>query len=81
VRGDVLLAGVAAGAFTDLDQACRAALRPEARFEPDRATAPAYEAAYRRYIELFDTIRPLFRWAERPPLGSEETPSPGPFQR
>jgi xylulokinase len=81
VRGDVLLAGVAAGAFTDLDQACRAALHPEARFEPDPATASAYEAAYRRYIELFDTIRPLFRWAERPPLGSEETPTPGPSER
>jgi sugar (pentulose or hexulose) kinase len=79
VRGDVMLAGVASGAFSDLDQACKAALRPEARFEPDIETRSAYEVAYRRYIELFDTVRSLFRWAEEPLALSEGTNQPAPL--
>jgi xylulokinase len=59
-----MLAGVASGAFADLEEACRLAVRPRDRFEPDPATRPAYEDAYRRYIELFDAVRPLFRRAD-----------------
>ncbi len=62
IRGDAMLAGVASGAFADLDEACRLAVRPRALFEPDAATHAAYETAYRRYIDLFETVRPLFRW-------------------
>jgi xylulokinase len=80
VRGDVMLAGVASGAFSDLDQARRAALRAEARFEPDLAMRSVYEVAYRHYIELFDTIRPLFRWAERPLSVSEGHQPAGPSE-
>ncbi|MHB8323944.1 MAG: xylulokinase [Candidatus Dormibacteria bacterium] len=64
VRGDAMLAGLAAGAFTDLAQACDAAIRPRARFEPDAHTGGLYEAAYHRYVDLFEAVRPLFRWPE-----------------
>jgi len=71
VRGDAMLAGVASGSFRDLGEACGAAVRSEARYEPCLETHAAYEAAYRLYIELFDSLRSLFRWAE-PPLAAPE---------
>jgi xylulokinase len=74
VRGDAMLAGVASGSFGDLGQACSAAVRPEARYQPDLETHPAYETTYRRYIQLFDSLRSLFQWAE-PPLPVPEGPS------
>jgi len=60
VRGDAMLAGVASGAFANLEQARDAMVQPAARFDPDGDTRQAYEVAYRRYIDLFDTVRPLF---------------------
>jgi xylulokinase len=60
VRGDAMLAGVASGAFGDLGEACVAMVQPASRFEPDQATRAVYEVAYRRYIDLFETVRPLF---------------------
>ena len=78
VRGDALLAGVSSGAFRDLNQACQAALRFEARFEPDATTRSAYETAYTRYIQLFDTVRPLFLWADEPVAATDDTNQPAP---
>jgi xylulokinase len=60
VRGDAMLAGVAVGAFADLDEAGEAMIRPRGRFLPDAATLPAYEQAYRRYVDVFDALRPVF---------------------
>jgi len=73
VRGDALLAGVSSGAFHDLNQACQAALRISARFEPDPTTRSAYETAYARYVQLFETVRPLFRWADEPVTAADDT--------
>lgn len=67
LRGDAILAGVASGAFGSLDEACRLAVRPLDRFEPDAATSATYEDSYRRYLQLFDAVRPLFRWPGEPP--------------
>ncbi len=64
LRGDALLAGVAAGVFHDLDEACRVAVHPRDRFEPEAATRQVYEKAYQMYRDLFDAVRPLFRWPE-----------------
>lgn len=64
VRGDAMLAGVATGTFASLTEACEAAVRPDARFEPDAGSAAAYEAAYQRYIDLFEAVRALFNWPE-----------------
>jgi xylulokinase len=60
IRGDAMLAGVAVGAFADLDQACQAMVRELERFLPDPRTASIYEAGYRRYVELFEALRPAF---------------------
>ena len=78
VRGDALLAGVSSGAFRDLSQACQATLRFAARFEPDATTRSAYETAYMRYIQLFDTVRPLFRWADESVAATDDTNQPAP---
>ncbi len=63
VRGDAMLAGVAIGAFTDLAAAGAALVVPDARYEPNPTTRPAYDDAYGRYVRLFDALRPEFERA------------------
>jgi xylulokinase len=60
IRGDAMLAGVACGAFTDLDEAGRAMVAVKRRYEPDPATRRVYNEAYATYIDLFDALRPVF---------------------
>ncbi len=60
IRGDAMLAGVATGAFRDLEEGARAMIAVHERFEPDPATRGAYEAAYGTYRELFEALRPVF---------------------
>jgi len=60
VRGDAMLAGVAAGVFPDLAAAGSAMVTIADRYEPDAATRAVYDDAYGRYIGLFDALRPLF---------------------
>ncbi len=67
VRGDAMLAGVAAGAFPDLAAACASMVKTQARYEPDAATRTAYDDAYGRYLRLFDALRPIFRSAGQAP--------------
>jgi len=62
IRGDAMLAGVAAGVFRDLDEAGRTMITTSRRYAPDPATRAAYDEAYGRYVELFETLRPLFGW-------------------
>lgn len=72
VRGDAMLAGVAAGVFADLDDACRAAVWVKAQLEPDPTTRLVYDTAYRRYIDLFEAVRPLFRRSESLAAGQDD---------
>ena len=60
IRGNAMLAGVAAGVFADLDEACAAMVVPNRRFEPAPSARATYDAGYQRYLELFDTLRPSF---------------------
>ncbi len=60
IRGDAMLAGVAVGAFADLDEASTAMVRTGSRFVPDPALQAIYETGYRRYLDLFEALRPLF---------------------
>ncbi len=60
IRGDAMLAGVAAGLFPDLDAAGRAMVADRRRYVPEPATMAIYERGYARYIELFEALRPLF---------------------
>jgi xylulokinase len=67
VRGDAMLAGVASGAFPDLAAAGATMVRIERRYEPDPTTRAAYDAAYDRYVRLFDALRPMFSDRPTPP--------------
>jgi sugar (pentulose or hexulose) kinase len=68
VRGDAMLAGVAAGLFGSLEEARAAMVVARDTFAPDPGRYAAYDAAYRRYLELFEALRPTY---ERPvPAGS-----------
>ncbi len=60
IRGDAMLAGVAAGVFRDLDEAARAMVSVGERYQPDPTTRAAYEAAYSTYRDLFEALRPVF---------------------
>jgi xylulokinase len=60
IRGDAMLAAVASGAFRDLEEAGRAMIVRRDTFLPDATTRTAYDGAYRRYVQLFDALRPLF---------------------
>ena len=66
VRGDAMIAGVAAGVFADLTAACAAMVVFKDRYEPDPATRTAYDDAYGRYVRLFDALRPVFTTAGPP---------------
>ncbi len=60
--GAAMLAGVGAGTFRDLDEAVdRLTVLEPAMYEPDRATAAAYDDAYGRYRRLFDAMEPAAR--------------------
>jgi xylulokinase len=60
IRGDAMLAAVAAGLFADLDEAARSMVARRAVFEPDPLAAATYDGAYRRYLALFEALRPAF---------------------
>jgi sugar (pentulose or hexulose) kinase len=60
IRGGAMLAGVATGAFADLEEACAAMVTPRKRYLPDPEAQAIYEIGYRRYRELFDALRPAF---------------------
>jgi xylulokinase len=60
VRGDAMLAGVAAGVFPDLTAASAAMVTILDRYDPKPETRAAYDEAYGRYVQLFDALRPLF---------------------
>jgi xylulokinase len=66
IRGGAMLAGVACGAFRDLDEAGRAMIVRGATFLPDATVRTTYDGAYRRYIELFEALRPLFAMPSSP---------------
>jgi xylulokinase len=58
--GAALLASVAAGRFGDLKQAAESLGSGSEMIEPDRNNRAAYDAAYGRYRDLFQSLKPLF---------------------
>jgi sugar (pentulose or hexulose) kinase len=60
IRGDAMLAGVAAGVYPDLDAAAAAMVKVDERYAPDPTAHHAYDAAYTRYIQLFEALRPMY---------------------
>ena len=60
IRGDAMLAGIAAGVYADLAAASTAMVATKDCYRPDPLTHRAYEAAYARYGQLFEALRPLY---------------------
>jgi xylulokinase len=58
--GAALLAGVGAGAWTDVASACKACITITERTRPDRAQVDAYRKAYPIYQELYPALKPSF---------------------
>ena len=61
LMGEALLAAAGAGRAPDPASASARFRKEAARYEPDPASAPAYEAAYRRYRELYPRLKDLMR--------------------
>ncbi|MBR7040684.1 MAG: xylulokinase [Clostridia bacterium] len=58
--GAVLVAGVGAGIWKDLEQAIQALKEDDVHYEPDPETRQAYDRAYERYKMLYTLNKPLF---------------------
>ena len=57
--GAALLAGVAAGVWSDVDTACAQTIRVSERISPDLANVSRYAEMYRQYQSLYPTLRPV----------------------
>jgi xylulokinase len=57
--GCALMAGVGAGHWGDLDQACALAIEVAQRIEPDAADVTAYKAGYAQWRKLYPALRSL----------------------
>lgn len=59
--GAALLAGVGAGAWTDVPAACAAVVKVTGRTRPDPAQVEAYQKSYPLYRELYPALKPSFQ--------------------
>ena len=57
--GCALMAGVGAGHWANLDEACAQAIEVAERIEPDAADLAAYKAGYERWRKLYPALRSL----------------------
>lgn len=57
--GAALLAGVAAGTWSNVDEACAQTIRINDRISPDAANTACYDEIYRQYQSLYPTLRPI----------------------
>jgi xylulokinase len=57
--GCALMAGVAAGHWANLDQACGQAIRVAERIDPDPAELATYKAGYAKWRKLYPALRGL----------------------
>jgi xylulokinase len=58
--GAALLAGVAAGNWADVSDACTTAVKITGRTLPDPAQVDSYRKAYPLYRELYPALKPTF---------------------
>jgi xylulokinase len=57
--GAALLAGVAAGTWSNVDEACAQTIRVNDRISPDTANTARYDEIYRHYLSLYPTLSPI----------------------
>ena len=58
--GAALLAGVGAGAWSDVTSACKACIKITASTQPDGSGTEVYQKAYRIYQELYPSLKESF---------------------
>lgn len=71
--GAALLAGVGAGLFKSVPQACQSAVRTEERLEPRPQATRVYDELYRRYRNLYPLLRDTFHTLHD--LSASESPA------
>ena len=57
--GAALLAGVGAGAWADLDAACKAAITVAQQIEPDTASVARYAQGYQAYRKIYPALKEI----------------------
>jgi xylulokinase len=57
--GSALMAGVGAGHWATLDDACAQAIEVAQRIQPDAADLPAYQAGYAQWRKLYPALKTL----------------------
>ena len=57
--GAALLAGVAGGVYTSVQEACAQTVKIVSRTAPNKDLAPAYEQAYEVYKALYPALKPI----------------------
>jgi xylulokinase len=57
--GCALMAGVGAGHWKDLDEACSQAIRVAERIEPDAADVETYKAGYAKWRKVYPALKTL----------------------
>ncbi len=72
--GAAIMAGVAAGLFADLEEGIAHMVRLGERIEPDPAKAEVYRLGYQEYLDLYDSLAPMFRRSQtrRPPESRQD---------
>jgi len=58
--GAAIVAGVAAGIYPSIEEAVERMIRIKDRYEPNVDNTDVYDRQYRKYIELYETLEPLF---------------------
>jgi xylulokinase len=58
--GAALLAGVGAGAWTDVVSACRATIKITSQTQPDPQQVEVYHRSYELYQELYPALKEIF---------------------
>jgi L-xylulokinase len=59
--GVAIAAGVGVGAYASIEAGVARACRVAARYAPDSGRHAAYETRYRRYAEIVEAMRPIWR--------------------
>ena len=61
VVGGAILAGLGAGVYRDVAEACTRAIRLDRAYTPEPALADRYDRCYRSFKSLHDGMQPLYR--------------------
>lgn len=59
--GAVILAGVAKGVWTSVEEAVEVIVKNDITYLPDESVHPVYEDMLERYVELMECLKPTFR--------------------